>query len=119
MTDTRKQIIEIVEPYMNKETTKGCIIKKDWKFWTLLWDKVWTQPSWIDVIWHYDITAVDKLIRSSEAFSYIFEDGIDYICYEFKVINDGDTNVYYLPNKPPHLYTDQQDKALLEKLQNL
>ena len=74
MTDTRKAIIGIIEPYMDKTLSEGCVIKtafgrfhtmvskehfidlvpyKEWLIW-LNWQE--------DILGHYDITAVLKFL---------------------------------------------------------
>jgi len=79
----------------------------------LIWDNK-------KIIWHYDITAVDKYIRSSKDFAFVFENGIDYMCYSFSTgDNSWDDDGYYLPNKPLPLYTEEEDKNLLTLLQKL
>jgi hypothetical protein len=77
MTETRKAIIEIIEPYMEKDLSEGCIIETAWcRDWCcsmeteIYWidtNKIEIEKYWryiIEIIWHYDITAVLKYISS-------------------------------------------------------
>lgn len=70
----------------------------------------------IERIWHYDITAVLKYIeKHSISFPNIII-ACDYLNIDF--IKNWDKRVW-LKCKPLHLYTEEEDKNLLELLQNL
>ena len=87
MNETRKQIIELIEPYMDKTLSEWCLIlyrwfytpilteqrklwiNKDWNYFQLFqfWNmqKIWDFIYWaeFEIIWHYDITAILKYIN--------------------------------------------------------
>jgi len=119
ITETRKTIINFIEPYMNKTLALWCIIfwKDTWYYiqWNeYIWDN-WKRIFVDKIIWHYDITAVIKF----------FEDKI----YKIR-LNEGYLSIEYpdkrwmswlfnLDTKPLYLYTEEEDKQLLDLLTNL
>ena len=132
MNKTRKQIIELIEPYMDKTLSEGCYfypLEENWfehlpvKLLKIIdkWlyedirhqyiDIDWTVTDWsykIKIIWHYDITAVLKYIDNYNFWSIrITENEI--------VTSLWDKNAC-IPNKPLILYTEQEEKELLELL---
>ena len=128
MTETRKKIIEIIEPFMDKTLNEWCIILNanswqyltywgnDWTFermYCFAWGWTWLLVISIDriwIIWHYDITAVLK---------YVVQSGRSYD-FDFHYIKIWQNDSWILtPNKPLHLYTEQEDKNLLELLQKI
>jgi len=132
MTETRKQIIELIEPFMDKTLSEGCywinIYTEDrieqvisevrwWNFYSLIdWFKTHfphiTQIK--KILWHYDITAVFKYIEDKYELDVVcYWDAID-IYYKFSDIWFGE-----IPNKPLHLYTESEERALLKLLQQL
>lgn len=143
ITELDKQIIEIIEPYMDKTLSFGCVLdyKKrgreyiyiddreiiNIKTWYLLWYNKWDIS---EILWHYDITAVLKYIGSVVWKDWNGND-IDYYCHayrteihlkETRIWNDNneiELLTWVFPNKPLHLYTEEEDKALLELLQKL
>jgi len=140
MTETRKAIIELIEPYMNKTLCEGCITKQ-WRYSKIIWkdynenwefnnryrfidnwENYFTWPiSTREIIWHYDITAIWGYINSINlwwVWPYYF-DSIS-ISKEYYILTPTWDNDYArIPNKPLHLYTEQEDKDLLELLLKL
>jgi len=147
MRESKKQLIELLEPYMEKDLSDGCYILWHTNDFDLnLWDiyKYWEDSNWyfitdiinniiefqkeckderklgkytIDkILGHYDITAVlryieDKLKKDKWYIkSFIFEKSIVFLRYNWK---------YIIPNKPLHLYTEEQEKDLLKLLKDL
>lgn len=135
MTETRKKIIELIEPYMNKELSEGCLLDfQDWhnicKISNLNLEEnrftdtqFWEVYNILDeydiclykILWHYDISAIDKYILDMQSDAYINKtirrNRIEYhelLCWEFEI-----------PNKPLQLYTEQEEKYLLSKLLEL
>lgn len=140
MTEARKKIIELIEPFMYKAFNKWCWVKteqndeyiqiefteKNIRIWDIVyyWDENYTLR-WYrltetnhKVLWHYDITAVLKYINLkinwewSEYFLYIYNEKI--LIYN-KFIKD----VIKINPKPLHLYTEQEDQDLLDLLTKL
>ena len=118
MNKTQLEIIDIIEDYMDKTLSKRClykyivdkeseILEYDWKWYTE--DFV---PA-IKIIWHYDIIAVlNYIVKNSDYWSPIFmSDWIYYYEWLWKVVS--------IPNKPLHLYTDQENDSLLKLLKEL
>ena len=140
MKETRKQIIELISDYMDKSLSEGCYI--DWysnemninwymKYiehinWYYLTDinkfqlRYQRERSWgweigllriEKILWHYDITAVLKYIHKKLFIEFYNEEVIH--CEDVK------WNKYNIPNKPLHLYTEQEEVLLLELLKKL
>ena len=145
MTETRKAIIELIEPYMNKTLCEGCITKQ-WRYSKIIWkdyNENWefndryrfiddweNYFTWLisarEIIWHYDITAIVKYFEnsiqikvpngesrsSSRTFNSI--DVINICIFDKKRWYWEEH--FKIPNKPLHLYTEQEDKDLLKLL---
>ena len=145
MTETRQKLIELIEPYMDKTLSEWCFIKFSiqqilWDYITIIvpiitmeeeddnWWKYfkylhpnniiskgcysirWCPQNWIKILWHYDRTAVFKYIRSC---------GTDSINTEkdcFLIINNKFIENIKIPNKPLNLYTEDEEKELLDLL---
>ncbi len=125
MNQTRKKIIELIEPYMNKELSEGCRVKYFLTIENSYWIDVEFRKyqNWEDlgkyvryeILWHYDITAVLKYVRNKTDYCIWFPVGSDeYINYF--ILNKVK---FSIPNKPLHLYTEQEDKDLLKLLLKL
>ncbi len=113
MTETREAIIKLIEPYMDKTLHENMLVRYKW--WIYYLRDVWYWNNFND-IGSYDITAVLKYI----------DDNSWYI--EWYYLAGGDINIYEnmlyptersIPNKPLHLYTEQEEKDLLELLTKL
>ena len=135
MTETRKQIIELIEPYMDKSLSDGCIVFWDKRYWKSEWRKTDTSEYWnwekllhfnfetwswfvcnhipksMKILWHYDITAVLKYIDDItwNWFSILWDE----------IIISANLKNEYFPVKPLHLYTEQEEKELLDLLNKL
>ena len=126
MTETRKQIIELIEPYMDKNLCEGCLIEIEW--WEIL--QLWiykTYTLWVYnqinsdeyydsyiILGYYDITAVLKYInKKRKAEIYLVTND------KFTIIVPELQENWYIPNKPLHLYTEQEEKDLLDLLTKL
>ena len=135
MWEARKQIIELIEPYLDKSLSEGCYVKTK-EYWALFQiidsvdnymflddnlkvidiDYRWEWQTTIKdykILWHYDISAVLKYIEDTEEYD---NNPKTYICktvihlYEMWV---------EIPNKPLHLYTEDEEKNLLQLLKKL
>jgi len=126
MTETRKQIIELISDFMDKTLSEWCIFynkfnnrfMKTWISWNITKDNDWEYYELmfdfhkIDrVIWHYDITAVLKYIKLKNIRLLKF-DWEDFI-YRAKEAD------FIIKWKPLNLYNEQEDKELLELLLKL
>ena len=135
ISKTRKAIIELIEPFMDKTLNEGCIIEWRWIYrkivtnFHILWThKDWeytqiyplsTQRSWdwiywaeIEIIGHYDITSVLKFITSKLPWGYSWIRFSESWLIHFEWI-------WSIPNKPLHLFTEEKDKELLGILEQL
>lgn len=151
MNETRKQIIEIIEPYMDKTLSQGCYIKplyfkEEQEIAMVLWinvtyDRHWDEYKFLkidrkiqwedqivfddrEIIGHYDITTVLKYIQQKSDESkwktpwywewyeaiYLREDMLSW-----KTAVNG----LLIPNKPLHLFSDTEEKDLLELLHKI
>lgn len=136
ITETRKKIIELINPYMDKTLDFWCMVEYwnnivyiteydiDRKLWSLEnWDLLIEQNKYIQtenwdifiykykIIGHYDITAVLKYIERLKEY-----DNKPNIRITDKVIMFLNKEI---PNKPLHLYTEQEDENLYELLKQL
>lgn len=134
ITETRKAIIELIVPYMNKEVEFWCLLQIVNDYWIdiqqycyELWLKNFLTTSWLElensniykIIWHYDITAVLK---------YILDKWYDIDTLKLHMLK-WDFSIWEkwkywrkkgrLPNKPLYLYTEEEDKQLLDLLLKL
>ena len=139
MTDTRKQIIELIEPYMDKTEQHNFLFRdKEWniremnQYMFIAWDGVYIERAWYneprlfcnikEIIWHYDITAVLKYIDNIcwDKWGFHFENAGCITIWKNKIEWTYDAEVMEkIPLKPLHLYTEQEDKNLLELLKKL
>ena len=67
--------------------------------------------------WHYDITAVLKFINTIHT-PKMSASWTNWIIYWYKTDIWG-YKIWQFPNKPLHLYTDQENKDFLNVLKNL
>ena len=139
MTTYRPQIVELIEPFMDKTLSEGCLMKNEeenhfWKIKITITDEEieWMHHNWLfhsnswfnwieesKILWHYDITAVLKYIDKKISYDFC-ETAQDYIWYY--TTNDWSTLwqiLVKLPHKKLELYTEQEDKELLEILTKL
>jgi len=145
MNKLQQEILEIIKPYTDKTLSDGCIIGRGKRLFRYLyrlpdkdfhrfmtheynWDiklarfQKWKLSieavfgAWIEeeILWHYDIIAVEKYIHNNWWIGLKFIKGnIDYK----EVWINGKTFIF--PNKPLHLYNEQENKDLLELLNKL
>lgn len=141
MNETRKKIIELIQPYMDKTLEFGCIVMSTqeceelqmeviyyyWAFWRS-WDNTPHYTSKDDedikqIIGHYTLDAVlkyiDNVCWSSWGFHFqsstwnitIWKNMIEWT-YDSEICKE-------IPNKPLTLYTDEEEKELLDLLQKI
>lgn len=122
ITDTRKAIIELILDYMDKTLSEWCLLKNE-KFWFAkieFWNKetslewkmialITWKIDWI-TIWHYDITVVFSFI--DKQWFYISHNWR----WEFRIYDWENNTKWFIKNKPLHLYTEEEDKQLLDLL---
>lgn len=142
ITETRKSIIELISPYMDKTLSNGIIcntqaysrnngnniskneyILTDYLFeQTGIYNYVNTLEetkhfSWVryitKIIWHYDITALEKYIMSLWFVIITYSNHKEISNYWF---NDW---FWTFPNKPLHLYAEKEEESLLDLLLKL
>lgn len=134
MTETRKAIIELIEPYMDKTFYTWLIyIDYHWDYWIVweTWEKDWELVTqhwlWVKsisdmkkwnykILWHYDITAVLKYINSEY---YNYWNSASYLENDIKISCIRNNIIEYIPNKPLYLYSEQEEKDLLNLLTTL
>ncbi len=129
---------------MDKTLSEGCLIEYklgDTIFSSVLLESIdkydeetdeypiYTDMHWVwvtlrseidDIIWHYDITAVLKYIETYEDFYTEFDWPANRIePFKFIITDLQDNIIWEMPNKPLHLYTEQEEKELLELLLKL
>ncbi len=145
MNQTKKEIIGLIEPFMDKSLSEGCYMERwgiylrylyrmrDKDFHRFMvcspnWDtklarfqrgKLSIEAvfwAWIEakILWHYDITAVLIYIRKKLWFKK-YKTYIQNKYFIYEVWQDD----LFIPNKPLHLYTEQEEKELLELLKKL
>ena len=142
MTDTRIQIIEMIEHYMDKTLSDGCLI---WTWitrdiiWKIIWfehnhySNQWKVVNLLDtrhntivqwqikhhrhIYWHYDITAVLKYIESK--WYSIHTEQLNWCIYIYKADWFDEPYKWILLFKPLYLYTEKENKDLLELLKKI
>ena len=137
MNKTRKKIIELIEPYMDKSLKKWCLFKLfnsdeirevDWYFeyewpWNYLDDQFLfptDMREWHEkdnnvvekVYWHYDITSIDKYLWFEKKIYSVVK-------WNVKILYSWNKEVGDIPNKNLNLYSEEEDKYLYNKLINL
>lgn len=164
MNKLQKEIIEIIEPYMDKTLSKGVFVYLKRKQTNVedYFNEDTQEIDWMDlpdtieeklcdllsnveikeyisrtkqkdtlehkIIWHYDITAVLKYIKNKETCPYNLEYTFDLRDKWFISINKLErwfNSIYKekefskIPLKPLHLYTEEENKDLLQLLKKL
>ncbi len=130
MNETKLKLIKILEPYMSKDLSEGCVAQnKDtkrfvkiinyntdwfvvkWETWILHSLNKWYEDE-IKIIWHYDISAVLKYVNGVRGYKiYLWGKSISIEDIKYEPYN-----IWSFPNKPLHLYSEQEEKDLLELL---
>ena len=141
MNKIRKELINILSDYMEKELEIWLIYKSTtWIYCTLLdfnnklieierdliFELYWDKKHLCKILGHYDISAVLKYVAVK------IEDNFLVLCpptrdnNEFSIhsddwwdVDDEWTQFYIFPNKPLNLYTEKEEKDLLLLLNNL
>ena len=134
MNEIRKQIIELIEPYMEKDLSRLCLIEYYWDIETVCrfeFDNIFIQKCSIEhiyinlkiesdkkntkILWHYDITAVLKYLHFKTTVFWM-----KIVNWNSKYI-EIETSIWtkIISNKPLHLYTPQEEKELLKLLKKL
>jgi hypothetical protein len=127
MTEERKSIIELIEPFMNKELVKWCwIYNKFTKNYTLFENVNWTKKDIlarkdiIKILWHYDITAVLEYIEINKSKTAMVElVWKHFYIIEYKKWDNYKKCYWEIPKKPLHLFSEEEEKYLLNKLKEL
>ena len=126
MDKLQTQITEYIKDYMDKTLSEGCLFG-DWTvldkkhFFKISENKTAVEFKWFnyytEILGHYDITAVETFILKIQWKSWTSINLIK----EWKYKEIGCKwwiNIVY-PNKPLHLYSEQEKKDLLELLKKL
>lgn len=141
MNKLQQEIIEIIEPYMCSNIKPWLLIlNKKWDI-ALVYDVNYDDKNerlllcthwfwyinsqeieiWLyKIIWHYDITAVLKYIYSKWYYwSYYSKNCIEFA--DKNCVDDQEdwTTEFSIKNKPLHLYTEEENKDLLQLLKKL
>ena len=130
MDKTKLKLIKLLEPYMPKDLSEGCIYQRgDGIYLKYHKDKDLYETDielnirglTVKIIGHYDICSVLKYIKQQEQFSFMFEEeDDDYFYFELKEQDfNWDQKTISIPLKPLHLYSEQEEKDLLELLLKL
>lgn len=131
MTETRKEIIDIIKDYMEKDLVEWClVINKEWIIWKITSNRkenlyfalidIETNKDFVEfkdevkILGHYDITAILKYIWLQDSVDRIILSS-SITCYEIIYWWE----VFILENKSPNLYTEEQEKDLFELLKKL
>ena len=136
MNKTRKEIIELIEPYTDKTLSLGCYVtipwykreewiciiadysSDEWLYAFIWWKSMELYPindiKPDKILWHYDITAVLKYIRDKcrklDTDIKFDQNNIRLDFLEYNVL---------FPNKPLHLYSEQEEEDWLELLKKI
>lgn len=135
MWETRKQIIELIEPYMEKDLAEGCLIIDEFWYIQKIYKPTWENyryemmnwqsriiDSMVKILWHYDITAVLKyIIKNWWKIDHHYKWQIvgSYIRIEYLYESPDDYDYYSFKYKPLNLYTPQEEEALIDLLLKL
>ena len=139
-----KEIMEIIEPYMQKNIERWCYIQlwnwfayvykivPNWNRTIVLTNGIWNMDlediqmdEQYKILWHYDITAVLKYAHDNKCRNYKIQLSDDWDSWVISIPNPDykTTKIKYkavlISNKPLHLYTTQENKDLLELLKKL
>lgn len=124
ITETRKSIIELIEPYMNKELEFWCLYKDIYNDFEII-----DRSSRIEIIqeniklwsciifWHYDMSSIHIFLKKT-TWSYYWLDFDIINGKEYLVFINWSTkkNKWKIPNKPLYLFTEKEDENLLKIL---
>ncbi len=127
ISDTRKEIINLISDYMDKTLSEWCLVECDTYIITIREYDTIKNEDWYNhiyrnwesyevinkIIWHYDITAVLKYFKLKHWLSDLF------IMKHSIIFLDKWKAYFDIPNKPLHLYTEEEEKRLLDLLINI
>lgn len=134
LTETKKAIIELIKPYMDKNTDFWCIIYTEYFWWPTYYFQTcynnrvnnWIFYSWnsqvynFKILWHYDITSILKYLRKLWIFIWFLDETDEIMLYNNKYdYLEWKNSIWRFPNKPLYLYTDEEDEKLLNLLLKL
>jgi len=134
MNKYKKNLIELLYPYMDKTLTKWCLIfwikpneydeiitetVTEWEYKTMLWylNKENNKGDY-EILWHLWMMAVFKYIRNKWFYCINNMSNDEYISI-IKYYNEDEPDfecIEYIPNKELHLYSDEELKDLYLKL---
>ncbi len=139
--------MELIQSYMDKTLSEGCYIKiNSWDWWDyggsysdiidrmrcdietledVCIDKCEESQTWyktdywddVEILGHYDLTAVLKYVESIIWMDNIIFEWEYFQLWEWQSINY--KIIGKIPNKPLHLYTEEEQTNLLELLKKL
>ena len=126
MDKLQTQIMEYIKDYMDKTIRPWMTVKfEDWEYGTFLragffykWYKIretMLDKDMPEILGHYDITAVLKYIHIK--LHKFDEDALDWdtILVRWYKLN----KEHSIPNKPLHLYTEQENESLIKLFEKL
>ena len=145
MNETRKELINILSEHMDKTLSEGCLVetRHNWDMnypneWFIIsnkynyelifyshWQKVVVSRKEFNdvylykILGHYDITAVLKYVESKSILFDVWKFPPWEKEIEILVFLTKEDEVVRLPFKPLHLYTEKQEKDLLELLKKI
>jgi hypothetical protein len=135
LTETRKDIIKLVDSYMNKTLSEWCLVKDPSNqiakiisihenfynvYYIWIWLGVIARNCSLEIIWHYDITAVLKHFRKLWIFIWFLNETNEITLYNNKYdCLDWKNSIWRFPEKPLHLYDTNEEENLLKLLQSL
>jgi len=112
MTETRKELIKILEPYMEKDLSLWCYVL-DFKenlqriIYVLNEDNIWLEDITV-VLKYLTLYWCDVIVNNQMQIKW------SYICIKNNwILQDN------IPNKPLYLYTEQEEENLLKLLKEL
>lgn len=138
ITEIKKEIMDLIDPYMDKTLSEGCYCLLSDKYrmpqkLVFIWEEDengfhymrfthwWEWKENVDdyrIFWHYDITAVLGYIDSKEVVVFdVWSEGF----VEVYRLDDEwwRETIWKISNKPLYLYTEEEELNLLELLQKL
>lgn len=129
-----KEIMEIIQDYMDKTLSEGCWIRKWTIYWKVLFIDDWSVYNKWDIfysrdngkkedriergqtyinLWHYDTTALLKYIHIK--LNYVRLEDNECFCIHTMMWE----GLWQFPNKPLHLYTEEENNNLIDLLNKL
>ena len=134
MTEARKEIIELISPFMDKTLSEGCYWTIIWSYYIYLWEywggtmvlrvsdnTIIHTDYWkiFKIIGSYDITAVCVVENNFKNCNFHY---LIYLCSNWEISwtsKNWEFPIGEIPLKPLHLYTEVEEKSLLELLKQI